>query len=154
MSEERRRLEREARVFGRYLSGRTPPESLVAKYVDGHARADVAAGRGADRFDRFLVAFARAGVLPARVADVWSAFLRRRSVLRRKLVLAVALLECAPPGSTALDRPDRGPAWLAWPLLVLRGVREGLLLLLGALPLLAALGVSALFPARREEGSR
>jgi hypothetical protein len=94
MSDSRKRLEREARVFGRYLAGETPPDHLVGKYVDFHGRADISAGRGESRFDRFLTAFARTGTVPARICDVWSAFLRRDAVLRRKLVLAVALLEC------------------------------------------------------------
>lgn len=97
-------LERECRLWSRYLAGVAPSEYLIARYIDCHRRsADFSTEP--DAVDRLLMGIARAGRLGARLADSYATFFRPRSLLRRKLVLLLALMECAPPTCDLLDRP-------------------------------------------------
>jgi hypothetical protein len=98
-------LERECRVFTRYLTGQEPIEYVLRKYVEYH-RANLLTGdRG---FDRLLTGFAAKGPFFARLADSYASRFRKRAALRRKLVLLLALLECSPQASRFLDLVDNG----------------------------------------------
>ena len=63
-------LERECEVFTRLLTGQTPTEYVIRKYVDGHrARPDLAAVAG---FERVLLGHAARGPVMARLADAYA----------------------------------------------------------------------------------
>jgi hypothetical protein len=81
------------------------------------------------------VRLARRGGVALALADAYAGWLARRSVLRTKLVGALALLETAPESYAAVDAPD---ARLAWPRLLLRGAVEACVALV-AIALLAPL---------------
>lgn len=69
------------------------------------------AGVGAgprDHLDVRLLEYGRAGGLRLRMADVYARFRRPGALLRRKLVLMLALLEMAPPTHRPLNTPRRG----------------------------------------------
>ncbi|HVS08711.1 MAG TPA: hypothetical protein VMS76_02470 [Planctomycetota bacterium] len=99
-------LEREARVLGRYLSGAEPSAYVLAKYAEAH-RLALPQLEPESRFDELLVAFARGGTFRAYMADAHARGFRPASLLRRKLVLLLAILECSPQGGD-LDAPDPG----------------------------------------------
>lgn len=87
-------LERECEVFTRLLTGQTPTEYVIRKYVDGHrARPDLAAVAG---FERVLLGHAARGPVMARLADAYARRLFPRGSLRKKLVLLLAILETSP----------------------------------------------------------
>lgn len=73
-------------------------------------------GDGGDRFDRLLLAVSARGPLWARLADSYASRWRKNSSVRRKLILTLALLECAPPSFENLDRCPAG----GWPGAVFR----------------------------------
>ena len=99
-------LERECRVFARYLTGREPSHYIIEKYLDFHQKIGVRGG-GA-RFDGFLVSTAARGPYWTRLADSYGTLFRKNSVLREKLVVVLALAECAPPAFEDMDRVPGG----------------------------------------------
>lgn len=94
----------ECRLWARYLAGVTPSEYLTSRYIECHRRSEHFLAPP-DAVDRMLLGIARTGRLGATLADSYATLLRPGSLLRRKLVLLVALMECAPPTSDLLDHP-------------------------------------------------
>lgn len=88
------RLEREARVFTRALVGRDATPYVVRQYVRGHVSLPLAPVQG---FDAVLMGVATSGAFFTRVADAYARLFARRAILRRKLVLLLAILESASP---------------------------------------------------------
>lgn len=96
-------LRAEGAVFLRYLCGTDGGDYAVGKYADAHA---VMPGcRATTRFDRWLVALARHSPLATRFADAFTRLLRPRSVLLRKLTLALAIAETSPGLHRRVDQP-------------------------------------------------
>jgi len=127
---ETKRLEAEFRTFARHLTraGGTPYQQ--AKYVEAHSKLGIAPATG---FDRFLLGAARLGPIGVWLADAYAGLLARKSIIRAKLVLTLALLECAPPGFIELDRPTGRGVWLALSATALRGFEFALAFLLSVL---------------------
>ena len=124
-------LERECRVFARYLTGQEPSGYIIEKYQDFHQKIGVRGG--AARFDRFLVSTAACGPYWTRLADSYGTMFRRNSVLREKLVVVLALLECSPPAFETLDHVPPGGLAGAGLRLILGGMNYALALLIGSL---------------------
>jgi hypothetical protein len=99
-------LAHECRSYAVYLIGQWPDSYTVEKYRDFHARPDVPGE--SDPFDRFLVEFSSRGPSCARLADCYACRFRKASVLRKKLVLMLAILECSPKTYEILDRVHPG----------------------------------------------
>jgi hypothetical protein len=99
----------EHRSFARHLAGVEPSALQIAKYVDFH-RLQALAPRNA--FDARLYRLSRAGSFGLVLADAYTGTLYRKSLVRAKLVLSVAILESAAPSFVALDRPDPGGRWV------------------------------------------
>lgn len=96
-------LTEECRVFTRYLAASTPTTYVVDQYIKAHHTTRKF--RPADLFDQRLVGFARRHPLSARLADSFARVFAPSSLLRRKLVLLLAILETAPPTCHVIDRP-------------------------------------------------
>lgn len=125
MSEGSPELRAECERMCRYLIGSAPSSYIVEQYARGlSAHPEWFAARSP--FDRTLDAAAR--TFPIRVADACSRFLSPGSVVRRKLVFLLAILENSPNTCDAFETPD-----VSSPLgFYLRMIPRGLLLL-GAL---------------------
>jgi hypothetical protein len=98
-------LTRECQTFARYLAGRPADAYVIGKYLECHGQG----GRireAAGRFDRFLTAVAAKGPVCARIADAYASRFLKYGSLRKKLVLTLALLECAPASFEYLDEVD------------------------------------------------
>jgi hypothetical protein len=127
-------LAREAAAFTRYLVGAAPTAYVTERYAAAHAvRAGLRAG---GRFDVWLVALARAHPVTTFAVDAFARCFAPRSLVRRKLVLLLAVLEVS-PGLHA--RVDTG--WGPWPLAVLHLAGRGV-----ALALAVALSTVVLAP--------
>jgi len=106
------RLTRECRALSEHLAGQEPPLYVVEKYRDAHAR--LTRLQGGSAFDRILVGIAVRQPLLARLADAYTAVFARRSLVRQKWVLLLALLETTGTTAGHFDRPDhRSSARLA-----------------------------------------
>ncbi len=122
-----RRLRREAGSLSRVLVGSPPGEPVVARYLAAHER--LPGLMPSSLFERAQVGAARLHPWPARMADAYAALLARESVLRRKTVLLLAILESSAGHHRSIDRPDARGRLGTVAALGLRG--------LSALPLLA-----------------
>lgn len=113
-------LDRECDVFCRYLTGAGASEYVRERYRAAHERGAVDPESGATAFDRALVSIARSGPLVARFADAHARIFAAGGLLRRKLVLLLALLEVREPEKvdTVTQRSALGffayAAWLAF----------------------------------------
>ncbi len=106
-------LERECRSYARYLIGQAPSAYVIGKYRDFHLESDAAAIT-LDPFDHFLVRVSARGPFWARMADTYATRFRKNSAVHRKLVLMLALLECAPSSFEIVERvPGGGPVGTA-----------------------------------------
>lgn len=92
---DRERWARECDLFCRYLLGRSPEPAVVAAYCRAHAVGVVERQLPAhpSARDRALLQIARIGPAFVRAADAYAAVFARSSLLRRKLVLLLAILE-------------------------------------------------------------
>lgn len=102
-------LEKECRSYCRYLAGCRPAPYVITKYLDFHQK--IGNAKAADRFDLLLVSLSARGPLWARLADSYATQWNKNSLLRRKLVVTLAILECAPPTFEKLDRCPAG-GWI------------------------------------------
>ena len=96
-------IERECRVFTEFLIGCAPDRYVVRKYADAHQGSPVFS-KGSP-FDSFLVRAARAHRLLAKTADAYARLFLPSGLLRRKLVLLLAILETCSPSSHRIDSP-------------------------------------------------
>ncbi|NDQ57812.1 MAG: hypothetical protein GZ088_12145 [Acidipila sp.] len=136
-------LERECEGFCHYLMGRAPDAYVLAKYAEAH-RLTTDYSRGS-RFDRLLVSFAAWGSFSASLADSYASLFARQGILRRKLVLLLAILESSSPAHGFLDAIEPTPVFLLALQLLGRGILFGIRVLaisLVLLPLQLALGGS------------
>jgi hypothetical protein len=112
-------LERECLTYTQYLIGGMPSQYVVTRYLDFHQRADAITGSGFDAFDQFLVGISARSPFWASIADSYASVFRKDSVLRKKLVVTLALLECVAPSFEAIDDVEARSAMatsisLAW----------------------------------------
>lgn len=106
------RLDRECSVFCRYLIGQTPSPYVVAKYGDYHRRAAVEDTPA--RIDRVLLAVASLHPATVRPADAYARIFRPGSVLRKKLILLLAVLESCAPSDERIDSIPTPPGTWMW----------------------------------------
>lgn len=142
-------LERECEVFVRYLSGAAPSDYVRERYAAAHAAGVVDPPGGATKFDAFVVVLARAGVFVTRALDAHSRVFANGSLLRRKLVLVLALLEVRSPHAEALDTPTGSSRLAMFACMAWLGLRFALTVLLTSLVLLPLKLVFKLVPDAR-----
>jgi len=90
-------LDRECDVFCRYLAGIAADDYLKTRYRATHGRGAVEPPGGASAYDRALVALGRTSPLATRFVDAHARIFSAGGLLRRKLVLVLALLEVRAP---------------------------------------------------------
>ncbi|HEX6244226.1 MAG TPA: hypothetical protein VFZ61_25090 [Polyangiales bacterium] len=91
--------------LARYVAGVEATPYQRAKYVDFHRKRAVEP-RG--KFDHILVGLSHLGAVGLMLADAYSGTFYRASLVRVKLMLTLAILECSPPSYVVLDAPDPG----------------------------------------------
>jgi hypothetical protein len=96
-------LVRECALLCVYLVGRPPGEYVTQKYVEAHRRLHPRLGSATGRDP--VLALAKRGTLAAGLVDAYTRVFRRDSIFRRKLILLVAILECAPSTASMFEAP-------------------------------------------------
>jgi hypothetical protein len=86
-------LAAEGAVFGRYLTGRTPPADLVARYADAGSALFTAP---VSPQDAAVVAFAVRHPWSVAPLDAAAGLLRPGGTLRSKILVMAAILEASP----------------------------------------------------------
>lgn len=99
-------LAAECRVFTRHLLGEDPAPAVIDAYVAAHARAPHYEAETA--FDPRLLGIAVRHRWLTRLADAYGRLLAPTGLLRRKLVLLLAILETTPPHYRRVDAPLAG----------------------------------------------
>jgi len=89
-------LEQEFKTFTNYLIGYEPDGYIKSRYIQGHRITDM--DRGGGSFDMLLVRMANRSKLLARLADTYTSGFYKNALLRKKLLLLLAILESC--GST------------------------------------------------------
>ncbi|MEQ1608362.1 MAG: NAD(P)-dependent oxidoreductase [Hyphomonadaceae bacterium] len=133
------KLQAEFSRNARYVADATPTPYQVSKYLDFHQRRGLAP---TNAFDALLLNLSHTGGFGLALADSYSGLFRRQSIVRSKLVLALAILESSPPSFAMLDAPDSGRGFV-WIRMAMRGAMAGLSTLFAApflLPLQLVLG--------------
>lgn len=123
-------LDAEFRRYANYLAGLEPTAYQLGKYRDFHSRRTLAPTTA---FDAFLLRISRSGRLGLALSDSYSGLLARKSTLRAKLVLAIAILESSSPSFETLDAPEPGGAAHAFTRMALHGAAAGLSFLVATL---------------------
>ncbi len=99
-------LEEECRVFAEYLLGCITPPYAVQKYADAHLVSPVFC-KGS-RFDFFLIRAARTHRSITTIADAYARMFVPAGLLRKKIVLLLAILEAFPPSFPLILAFDQG----------------------------------------------
>ena len=96
-------LVRECALLSMYLVGQPPGEYVTRKYVEAHRKLQPRLGgeAGSDP----VLALARRGAFATGLVDAYTRVFRSDSIFRRKLILLVAILECAPSTAAAFEAP-------------------------------------------------
>lgn len=127
-------VDSECRIFTRHLLGLDPDRAVVRSY---RAAIEALPGLHAEGpRERALLALSRRGAIGVRCADAFAGLFARSSVLRKRLVLLLAILETRAPYSDRIDSALGGPGFLVIARVALRGTWSVLYLVVGALVLL------------------
>ncbi len=127
-------IERECRVFTRYLAGCAPSTYVTRKYVEAH---HLPAYSNGNRFDHYLLRVATRSARLTRTADSYARFFCSNALLRRKLILLLAILETSASCSIVDPIEGVGLPTLIWRL-VAAGVRSVVSLAAGVIVFLPA----------------
>ncbi len=124
-------MEWECGVFTRYLLGCSPQSYVVQKYAEAHCVSAVFST--GNRFDYFLLRVANVHPLLSRMADSYARMFAPASLLRKKLVLLLAILETSAPSCHSIDAVDGGGRVTLAARMMVRGVGFGLNVIAGAI---------------------
>src|SRR5262249_34755461 len=90
----RQALNKECEAFSFYLTRQYPNTYVRAKYLAAHqVHPDLQSGYRNNFFDRFLLAISVKSVPLAKMADSYASIFSRGCLLRKKIVLLLAILE-------------------------------------------------------------
>jgi NADH dehydrogenase len=127
-------LDAECKVFTNHLLGCDPNDYVIAKYRAAHtavpALSQVVAG------EETLIEFARRGPMRAQLADAYAALFAPHSVLRKKLVMLLAILETSQPTYRVVDAAIGGSRAATLSRLAMSGAAAVAALAVGAMVLL------------------
>ena len=104
-------LDDECVAFSHYLVRQRPGDYVLGKYREAHATGDLFRGRASSYFDQFLLRAAMRHPLAARLIDSYTAVFFKRSTVRTKWVLLLAILESCAPTYRYFDAPDSSGRW-------------------------------------------
>lgn len=116
-------LERECRLFSHYLIDLSPSDYVLSKYQEAHRFGSPPVGRPIQRFDSIVLWLALKNPFILRLADTYASLFYKQALLRRKLVLLLAILECSPGAFDQLDRPEKLSRSTLYGLLLIKGLR-------------------------------
>jgi len=123
-------MKSECVVFTRYLLGCPAQPYVVQKYTDAH-RVSAVFSTGS-RFDDLLVRVASVHPALTRLADSHARMFVPTGLLRKKLVLLLAILETSAPSCHLIDAVDRGGKAVLLFRLFVKGMAFVLNVLVGA----------------------
>jgi len=101
-------LEKECELLTNYLIGRTPDDYVKGKYVKGNRVTAIE--KDLSPFDTVLIKAANKNLLLLKLADAYTSILYKNSAVRKKLLLALAILESSESTYLLIDTVEESPA--------------------------------------------
>ncbi len=101
-------LKKECVILTNYLIGRDPDDYVQKKYVHAHRARKLE--RDADLLDRVLVKAATSSAFFQKLADAYTGIVYRSALLRKKLLLLVAIMECCDSTYREVDKMNKRSA--------------------------------------------
>ena len=99
-------LSKECELFTCYLINQNPNEYIKEKYCEAHAYLNICGNRESYLFDNYLADVSRKSIFRVQIVDAYSRILFRKSIVRKKLILLMAILESCHPSHLYFDHPD------------------------------------------------
>jgi len=122
---------RECEVFSRYLLSHAPDAHVLGKYCEASALGEPPGER--NPFENFLLRLATLHPLLTRAVDTYARWFWPRALVRKKLILLLAIAESWAPSYVELDRADAGGRPMFFARLAAHATLSGLLLLFAVL---------------------
>lgn len=119
---QQRELLRECDALAGYLIGETPNDYIRDKYLRAHEVSPALASGERSALDRLQMAMAVRSRLACRFADSYSSIFSRDCLLRKKIVLLLAVLESTHPTYRHFDEPQSGGRTILLGRLMLEGI--------------------------------
>jgi hypothetical protein len=92
-----RALDNECEIFAKYLIGKSPNSYVKEKYYEAHKVGTLARIQELSKFDNYLVNLARKHILFVSIIDSYACILYKKSLLRKKLILLLSIMESCYP---------------------------------------------------------
>ncbi len=102
-------LKAECRIFGHYLIDGTLNAYTEKKYIQGHQKLEIEISE--KPIDQLLLKKAVKSPFWVRLTDIYSSIFFRQAIVRKKLLLLIAILECQQDGYAHLDAVDEKTAF-------------------------------------------
>jgi len=96
------RLSKECNVFCYYLINQMPNKYVMEKYHDAHIVGSIKQSE-INYFDNLLIGIASINPFFTKLVDVYTSIFFKSSILRKKLILLLAILESCAPTCYYLD---------------------------------------------------
>jgi len=112
----------ECDVFSRYLTGCKPDNYVLKKYTEAFLNGGVLERTVDNKFDRFLLNLALLHPFFTHIVDIYSRFFRSDSIVRKRLVLLLAILESWAPAYKKLDNSGANSKTVFFISMLFRGV--------------------------------
>lgn len=122
-------LNEECITFSKYLVHHSPDTYVLEKYREAHRTNETLRNLKPNRFEDLLLRLARFNSVGARLVDSYTALFFRGAAVRKKMVLALAVLESCAPTYPIFDSPERGGVLI----FVLRMLFQGVIFFLSLL---------------------
>ena len=100
-------LDRECNVFFEYLTGQNPSDYVLNKYREAGTKG-LFPDLEKNPLDQFLLNISAFHPIVAKLVDAYSSVFFKRSIVRKKCILLLAILESCPIGSEYFDVPEQG----------------------------------------------
>jgi hypothetical protein len=123
LSAENKILDKECNAFCVYLVGKKASDYIKQSYREAHYRTDLVLQNHSNSFDHFIIHLGRQGILCTRMADIYTRWFYRRSALRSKLLLLMAILECAKSTYSLFETSHPYSNVRFWLGLIISGIR-------------------------------
>ena len=99
-------LSAECRMFAAYLINQVPSPYIIEKYRDAHAAGNIFYRAERNTLDNVLLRLAMSNRLFLKLVDLYTSLFFKRALVRKKLVLLLAILESASPTNSYFDMHD------------------------------------------------
>lgn len=99
-------LDHECTVFSYYLVNQKPSEYVLEKYREAHARSHFVHGLATNHWDRFLLSISTKHPALTKLVDAYTSIFFKRSTVRKKWILLLAILESCAPTYHYFDYPE------------------------------------------------